>query len=198
MGLEATYRQSVEFWKGMVRGVSDEWAAPTPCTEWDVRALVNHVVGEDRWTKPLVDGRTIADVGDRFDGDLLGDDPKPFAMAAADEAITAVAERLPASGKVHLSYGEDDIEEYVWQLVADHLIHGWDLAAATGQSRTLDAEIVDEVAAWFRDREDMYRSGGAIAARPESPIAGDPQADLLIAFGRDPHWSSANKQNQLA
>ena len=198
MALETTYRRSVEFWKAMVREISDEWTAPTPCTDWDVRALVNHVVGEDRWTKPLVDGRTIADVGDAFDGDLLGDDPKPFAAAAADEAMTAVAERLPASGKVHLSYGEEDIEEYVSQLVADHLIHGWDLAAATGQSRTLDPELVDEVAAWFRDREDMYRSGGAIAARPESPTAGDPQAELLIAFGRDPHWSSANKQNQPA
>ena len=75
MALETTYRRSVEFWKAMVREISDEWTAPTPCTDWDVRALVNHVVGEDRWTKPLVDGRTIADVGDAFDGDLLGDDP---------------------------------------------------------------------------------------------------------------------------
>jgi len=110
-------------------------------------------------------------------------------MAAADEAITAVAERLPAGGKVHLSYGEEDIEEYISQLVADHLIHGWDLAVATGQKRDLDPELVAEVAAWFRNREDIYRSSGAIAARPESSSDGDPQADLLIAFGRDPNWS---------
>ena len=115
--------------------MSDEWSGPTPCTDWDVRALVNHVVGEDRWTKPLVDGKTIAEVGDAFDGDLLGEIPKAFGDAAADEAMTAVAERLPAGGKVHLSYGEEDIEEYISQLVADHLIHGWDLAVATGQNR---------------------------------------------------------------
>jgi len=189
MELETTYRRSVEFWKATVREISDEWTAPTPCADWDVRALVNHVVGEDRWTKPLVDGRTIADVGDAFDGDLLGDDPKPFAAAAADEAMTAVAERLPASGKVHLSYGEEDIEEYVRQLVADHLIHGWDLAAATGQSRTLDPELVDEVAEWFRNREDIYRSSGAIAARPDAAAGGSPQANLLVAFGRNPDWA---------
>jgi uncharacterized protein (TIGR03086 family) len=190
MALETTYRRSVEFWKATVQEVSDDWAAPTPCTDWNVRALVNHVVGEDRWTKPLVDGRTIADVGDAFDGDLLGEDPKPLAMAAADEAITAVAERLPAGGKVHLSYGEEDIEEYISQLVADHLIHGWDLAAATGQQRVLDPELVAAVAAWFRNREEIYRSSGAIAARPESTSSGNPQADLLIAFGRNPDWSS--------
>ena len=191
MALETTYRRSVEFWKGTVENVSGDWSAPTPCTDWDVRALVNHVVGEDRWTKPLVDGRTIAEVGDAFDGDLLGEDPKPLAMAAADEALTAVAERLPAGGKVHLSYGEEDIAEYISQLVADHLIHGWDLAAATGQSRDLDPDLVAEVAGWFRNREDIYRSSGAIAARPEVGANGNPQADLLIAFGRNPDWSAS-------
>jgi uncharacterized protein (TIGR03086 family) len=151
---------------------------------------VNHVAGEDRWTKPLVDGMTIAEVGDAFDGDLLGDDPKSSATAAADEALTSVAERLPAGGKVHLSYGDEDIEEYISQLVADHLIHGWDLAVATGQQRGLDADLVAEVAAWFRNREEIYRSSGAIAARPEATSPGNPQADLLIAFGRNPDWSS--------
>src|SRR5215210_4998300 len=41
----------------------DRWGGPTPCAEWDVRQLVNHVVGEDRWTGPLLEGRTIAEVG---------------------------------------------------------------------------------------------------------------------------------------
>ena len=189
MALESTYRRSVEFWKSTVSNLSDDWSRPTPCTEWNVRVLVNHVVGEDRWTKPLVDGKTIAEVGDAFDGDLLGEDPKASAMAAADEALTAVAERLPAGGLVHLSYGEEDIGEYISQLAADHLIHGWDLAVATGQNRTLDPELVAEVAVWFRNREEIMRSSGAIAARPESASGGNPQADLLIAFGRNPDWA---------
>ena len=201
MALEDTYRRSVEFWKNTVSNVSDDWSRPTPCTDWDVRALVNHVVGEDRWTKPLVEGKTIAEVGDAFDGDLLGEDPKASAMAAADEALTAVAERLPAGGTVHLSYGEEDIAEYISQLVGDHLIHGWDLAVATGQNRDLDSELVGEVAAWFRNREKIMRSAGAIAARPESATGGNLQADLLIGFGRNPEWapaSGASNQTQDA
>jgi uncharacterized protein (TIGR03086 family) len=189
MALENTYRRSVEFWKSTVLNVSDDWSQPTPCTDWDVRALVNHVVGEDRWTKPLVDGKTIAEVGDAFDGDLLGEDPKASAMTAADEALTAVAERLPAGGTVHLSYGEEDIGEYISQLAADHLIHGWDLAAASGQNRNLDSGLVAEVAAWFRNREEIMRSAGSIAGRPESAVGGNPQADLLIGFGRNPDWA---------
>jgi uncharacterized protein (TIGR03086 family) len=189
MALERTYRRSTEYWKATVQNVSGDWSARTPCTDWDVRTLVNHVVGEDLWTKPLVEGKTIAEVGDAFDGDLLGQEPKSAAMAAADEALNAVAEQLPAGGKVHLSYGEEDIEEYIRQLVAEHLIHGWDLAVATGRQRTLDPELVADVAAWFRDREEKYRAGGSTAARPTSAKAGDPQADLLIAFGRDPEWA---------
>ncbi len=201
MALDTTYGRSVAFWKITVQHASDDWSAPTPCADWNVRALVNHVVGEDRWTKPLVDGKTIAEVGDAFDGDLLGEEPKAAAMAAADEALTAVAERLPAGGKVHLSYGEEDIGEYLSQLAADHLIHGWDLAVATGQNRNLDSELVAEVAAWYRDREDIYRSSGSVKARPESSATSDPQADLLIAFGRNPDWtpaSGASNQTQDA
>ena len=173
-----------------MEGVGTAWTAGTPCADWDVRQLVNHVVGEDRRTKPLVEGLTIADVGDPLDGDLLGEKPCAAARAAAEEALAAAEVRLPEGGTVHLLYGEESIGEYLWQLSADHLIHGWDLTAATGQDRAMDAELVDAVGAWFGEREQLYRSSGAIDARPESATGGSPSADLLIAFGRDPAWTA--------
>ena len=148
------------------------------------------MVGEELWTKPLVDCKTIADVGDSLDGDLLGDNPQAVARAAADEALAAVAAQPLRGGTVNLSYGDEDIAEYIRQLTADHLIHAWDLAAGTGQERSLDEKLVTEVATWYRDREQFYRSGGAVADRPSQRQAGDPQSDLLIAFGRDPNWGS--------
>ena len=84
--------------------------------------------------------------------------------------------------KVHLSYGDEDAEEYVRQLIADHLIHGWDLSAALGADTRLDPGVVDEVAIWFADREEMYRSAGVVGPREEA--TGDPQSDLLAASGR--------------
>ncbi len=167
---------------------ADRWDAPTPCAEWNARQLVNHVVGEDRWTVPLLEGATIADVGSEFDGDLLGHDPAASTRRAADEAVAMVAEVLPAGGQVHLSYGDEDIAEYVRQLAADHLIHAWDLAAATGGETDLDAELVAAVAEWFDERESLYRSAGAIGPRVEGAFD-DPRATLLAAFGRDPGWT---------
>jgi ketosteroid isomerase-like protein len=87
---------------------------------------------------------------------------------------------------VHLSYGDEAPDEYVMQLAADHLVHGWDLAAATGGDTRLDPHLVTEIAAWFAEREDLYRAGGAIG--PPGRATGDPQGDLLAAFGRPPHW----------
>ena len=197
MDRATAYRRSVDVWTDRVLAVGPEqWSGETPCSDWDVRALVNHVVGEDLWTEPLMRGATIAEVGDRFDGDLLGDDPREAALGAAQQAAVAVAETLPSQGIVHLSYGEEKMDEYVAQLTADHLVHGWDLAAATGGDTDLDPELVDFVAEWFAEREEAYRSGGAIGPRVDVSDSSDAGggadgrlAALLGAFGRDPRWA---------
>ena len=73
--------------------------------------------------------------------------------------------RLPGGGQVHLSYGDEQMAEYVHQLAADHLIHAWDLAAAAGGDTALDSELVAAMAAWFVDREELYRAGGVTGPR---------------------------------
>lgn len=183
MNLGELHRRTVEAWLSRLEGVGDsQWSEPTPCGDWDVRALVNHMVGEELWTVPLVAGATLEEVGDRFAGDLLGADPRTVGARAASAAVAAVEEGLGRGGTVHLSFGETAIEEYVWQLSADHLVHTWDLAVATQQDPRLDPALVDDVAGWFADREALYRDAGVIGPRVAG--AGDPQTDLLAAFGR--------------
>ncbi len=189
MELDTLHARTVGAWTRLVEGIrEDQWELPTPCTDWSVRDLVNHVVGEDAWTGPLVRGSTIEEVGDRFDGDLLGDEPVARARDAAVEAVAAVAERMPGGGTVHLSYGEEQLGEYVQQLAADHLVHAWDLAVATGADATLDPEVVDVVAAWFSEREELYRSAGMVG--PRVAAGDDAQSRLIAASGRDPAWSA--------
>jgi hypothetical protein len=50
----------------------------------------------------------------------------------------------------------------------------------------MQPDLLDEVGEWFAGREDLYRSAGIIGPRAE--MTGDPQADLLAAFGRDAAW----------
>ncbi|GAA1608461.1 hypothetical protein GCM10009789_73640 [Kribbella sancticallisti] len=185
--VELHRRASEEFVRQVAAVRPDQWDAPTPCADWDVRTLVNHVVGEERWTVPLMEGKTIEDVGDSLDGDLLGDDPAEAAAHAARAAQNAVTEPVLRGGTVRLSYGEEQAAEYVYQLAADHLVHGWDLAVAIGADARMDPAVVDGVASWFKDREEIYRGGGAIGARVDG--FSDPANALLGAFGRDPSWT---------
>lgn len=188
MDVVTLHRRTVDYWESVLAGVrDDQWTVATPCVDWTVRDLVNHVVGEELWAVPLIHGSTIAEVGDRFDGDVLGEDPVAVGHQAATQA-TAVLDEVKPGLKVHLSYGDEDLEEYLRQLAADHLIHGWDLAVATGGQSRLDPELVAEVATWFADREENLRAAGLIG--PPLEPTGDPQTDLLAAYGRDARWAA--------
>jgi uncharacterized protein (TIGR03086 family) len=183
------HRRALDRFGANVRQVrDDQWDSPTPCADWDVRTLVNHVVNENRWTPPLLEGQTIAEVGDRFDGDLLGDDPKHAWDDSAQEAAAAVQADGALDRTVHLSFGDAPGSEYVWQLFADILVHGWDLASAVGADVRLDADLVEACARWFAKVEEDYRSAGAIGPRPELADDADAQTRLLAAFGRASRW----------
>ncbi len=187
MDVNTIYHRTVEIFADRVIAVEeDQWGDPTPCPEWTVRDLVNHVTCENLWTVPLMEGATTEEIGDRFEGDVLGEDPIGSALAAGRAAIASVAEQLPRGSTVHLSFGETPKEEYVMQLAADNLVHGWDLAVATGGDARMEPRLVHAIADWFDDREEMYRDAGIISAR--RPLTGDAQHDLLARFGRDPAW----------
>lgn len=188
MDVATLHRRAVEDWDARVAAVGEEdWGRPTPCQGWTVRDLVNHVVGEELWAVPLLEGHTIAEVGDRFDGDVLGAAPQDTSHEAATAAARAVDD-ASSDGVVHLSYGDERVEEYVRQLAADHLVHGWDLSVATGGNPHLDPELVAEVADWFAGREELYRAAGAIG--PHVEAGGDAETELLAAFGRDARWAA--------
>lgn len=177
------HRDAVERFSQLIDGAAEEsWPKPTPCVDWDVRALVNHVVGENRWMVPLLAGSTIAEVGSSLDGDLIGDDPKAAWNASVGPALEA-ADCTPLDQTVHLSFGDFPASEYLWQMTIDVLIHGWDLARATGQSEDLPAHLVEACGRWFDGVEDAYRGAGAIGPKVV-PMGDDPSAVLLGRFGR--------------
>ena len=180
------HRRAIQGFGDRLRAVrDDQWHLPTPCTEWDVRMLVNHVTGENLWTVPLFAGQTIEEVGDSLAGDILGDDPRATWDGSEGPAIAAVQEPGAMERMVHLSRGLTPGLDYATEMLFDYTIHAWDLARATGGDEKLDPEVVAFCTEWFGAVEDAYRAVGAIAERPPIPDDADQQTLMLAMTGRD-------------
>ncbi len=185
------HRAGVEFARSVVAGIGDDqWDLPTPCTDWNVRDLVNHLVSEDLWVPELMAGKTIDDVGDRFTGDVIGDDP-----VAAQHASSGAAQEAFDGGSldqiVHLSFGDVPARILCVQRASDLVVHGWDVAAATGQDADVDPAVTD---ALYAINEPMItpevRQMGIFG--PAVEVGEDASSlDRLVAFlGRDPEFSN--------
>lgn len=161
----------------------EQWSAATPCSEWDVRALVNHVGGEYLWVEELMAGKTIADVGDRLNGDVLGDDPLATLERARSAAVAALEQPGALERTVHLSFGDTPAVAYAQQMIIDSVIHAWDLARGIGADDTLDPEMVELAYAELGPQAEQWRSGGVFGPAT-APADDSTQAKLLALTGR--------------
>ena len=182
--VKGLFARALEHYGKLVHAVrDDQWHEPTPCSEWDVRVLVNHLVYENLWMPPLLEGKTIGDVGDAFEGDLLGEDPEAAWDRSAEDVRRAV-EASPLDRTVHLSYGNASAEHYISELFSDLTIHGWDLARAIGADEMIDPESVGILYDKYKPIEDGLKASGLFGPKVEPPPGADKQTQLLAVFGR--------------
>ncbi|MBT3943564.1 MAG: TIGR03086 family protein [Chloroflexi bacterium] len=162
----------------------DQWNNDTPCGEWDVRDVTNHLIYENLWAVELFAGKTIDEVGDRLEGDLTGDDPSAeFAKSfAAAQAAASAPGAMDAT--CHLSFGDFPGSEYAKQLFMDMFIHSWDIATGAEQDQTLDPELVTLCMPVAEEARERFGGSGAFGndIRGESDNA---QTQLLAILGRE-------------
>jgi len=163
----------------------DQWRNPTPCSEWDLKAVANHIIAENLWAGELLAGKTIAEVGSKLDGDLAGEDP----AAAYRESVGVAQDAANAPGAmeatVHLSFGDFAGADYATQLFMDLLVHGWDIAKGSGQDARLDPDLVSACLPIAEKLTREWRSAGVFG--DELPVSedADAQTKLLALFGRN-------------
>ena len=179
------HRRALDATGRVVAGISaDQLDLATPDAGWDVRELLNHVVGGNLWAAELASGRTIEQVGDLLDGDVIGANP----IAAYDRSAAAAAAAFEAPGALEapcaVSYGPLPGSVYAGHRFLDVLIHGWDLAEATGQDTTLDPELVDACAQVLEPQVEAFRAAGAVGPAVPAAPAASAQTKLLAMLGR--------------
>jgi uncharacterized protein (TIGR03086 family) len=187
MDLPELHARALAATETKVAGVGgDQWAQDTPCEGWDVRELVNHIVSGNYWAGELARGKTIEEVGDRLDGDVLGDDPTAAYRESAETAARAFKEPGAMEAPCAVSYGPVPGEVYAGHRLIDVLIHGWDVAKATGQDTALDPELVEACWAVVEPQKDLLLGSGMFGRDHEIPENADPQSRLLNLLGRTP------------
>jgi uncharacterized protein (TIGR03086 family) len=184
--LDLHRRALAEFGRRVHAVRADQWGCPTPCADWEVRNLVNHLVAEQLWVPPLLAGKRVADLGAGFAaGDVLGDDP----VAAWDAASSAAAAAFAGPGAlervVHLSYADRPGEEYAREMIFDLVVHSWDLARGISADESLDPGLVEAVYSSIEPDTDLAATGLFDQPVPV-PADADEQTRLIAFTGRQP------------
>ncbi len=142
------YRDAVAWVAGLAAAVpADRMAGPTPCAEFDVRALLGHLVTTARKVRGFAEGTDTLAVPHVSTG--IPDAALARAYATdADAACTAWSEDSLLEVRVRAPWGEVPGREVLWGHLNEALVHGWDLAVATGQDPEADPALAGHALAW--------------------------------------------------
>ena len=158
----------------------EQLADPTPCTEWTVRELMNHVVGGTRQFASMMTGGGPIDRSQ----DFLGTDP----AGAFQGSVAQLRELFAAEGALErpapTPFGERPGIVLLEMRVNEMMVHGWDLAKATGQSTDLDPELAGECLEAFRALRASGRGKGMFDDEQPAPAGATTADQLAAAAGR--------------
>lgn len=161
-----------------------QWNMPTPDAEWSVRDLVHHGLEAELWVPDVLAGRTIEQVGDRYAGDIMGNDPKAAWTTASEKAQATVRDFTAMDQTVHLSYGDFPARTYLQHQLIDHTIHAWDLAHAIGADEQFDPRLIQAVYEWFEPQAEEWRNAGILGPTIRVPDDANTLTRLLALSGR--------------
>src|SRR5438128_1059279 len=154
----------------LVDGVSpDQMGLPTPCSDWDVRALLAHLVGGNvRWAA-LARGeptRRGPAQGGRPGADLLGDDPAGAYRRSAEVLKQAWQDPALLDRPFELPIGVLPGRAALNLRLVETVVHAWDLAKATEQHPAFDPDVVRAAAHFAQSNMPAERPPGTPFAAP--------------------------------
>jgi uncharacterized protein (TIGR03086 family) len=166
---------------------SGQLELPTPCTEYDVDALRNHVVGWLQMFEAWTNGRTWEGDADAYESvdaaaefrALADSSLEGWRQLGADREIQGMGSTLPADFVLSM-------------MITEYVVHGWDLATATDQVQVLrdtytDAQLERVLARGQAMLQPQYRGPGKSFAEEVAVSDDAPALDRVVAWaGRTP------------
>jgi uncharacterized protein (TIGR03086 family) len=181
----SVFQRAIAQTGGIVAGVKpDQMGASTPCTDWDVRALLNHTIAGVQVFDDAARGRDFD--ASAFAADNVGDDPAAAFDKQAAKLSAAVSRPGVLDATWNMPFGQVPGTAGISFATLELAMHGWDIARATGQSPDFDPEVTEVALAAARQAPaELVRNPGVFG--PEVPCSPDtPAHDRLAAFaGRE-------------
>jgi uncharacterized protein (TIGR03086 family) len=176
--------RSSAFFGEQVREVEDDdWFAPTPCADWDVRTVVAHVVVGDAQIPVLIDGDTVEFVAE-FDPSVLGTNPLAAWRGTALAAIRAFSRPAALAERYAHPIGHITGRRIIGYRISDSLVHAWDIARARGLDVLLDPEIAEYCLEFWKPMASGLGASGFFAPAVMPPDDAAPGLRLLSLLGR--------------
>lgn len=168
-----------------VRDVADhEWDLPTPCSDWNVRDVVAHVVMGEAQLPLVLSGETTS-TGAAFGSEILGAQPLLAWRGTALKAIEAAKVEGVADKVFDLDVGAVDGQQLLGYRITDNVVHAWDLSVGVGRPQP----IADHRAEWLLDfwlPAGLATGNSAFFSVPTEPVSDSPSDRLLALLGRIP------------
>jgi uncharacterized protein (TIGR03086 family) len=173
----------------LIAGIEpDQTELPTPCPDWTVAQLARHA-GRDVL---MFTARARGEPWQEHTPDLGRDWAATFDRAAGD-LVAAWRQAGSLDEKVELPFGTVTREWFVGQQLADLVVHGWDLARATGQPADANPDLAEAAFAWGRENLKPEFRGTDFGPEVEVPAGAAPIDRAVGVFGRDPDWRPASQ-----
>ncbi|MFL6145493.1 MAG: TIGR03086 family metal-binding protein [Labedaea sp.] len=184
--LEKAARGAVEIARNVK---ADQLALPTPCHDWDVRTLANHLVFWTAFRSEVAARKQTPPSGGENDIDYVTEDWAAVFERQLSKAVAAWAEPGAWDGETGLAGGSSPAPVIGRMMIGELVVHGWDLARATGQDLGCDGDLADTVhesVAMFAEQGREYNIFGEPVEVPDTASV---LAKALALSGRDPNWS---------
>lgn len=184
MNSKQLFVESIDVGEAVISYVGPEhFSNTTPCREWDMRTLIQHILNEIAWIPDIVASKTIDEVGNKYDGDLISDNLQASFKKLADKARKSVA-KADIKALAHLSYADVPVGNYVREASADILIHSWDVAQGLSCNLWLNEPLVIRVYDNIFPRRDEFAASGLFGRPTETDDNVSMQVRLLALVGR--------------
>ena len=173
-------RLSTEFTRRVDAVPAERWESPSPCEEWNARQVLQHVI-DSHVNMPKYGGVVVTLTKS------VDDDPQAAWVEARETMQELLEDPARAGAEYDGMFGRTSVQQTVDGFLGfDLLVHGWDIARATGQDETLPADEVHRVYADANKLAGNLRMGGVCG--PEVPVPADAreQDRLLGLLGRTP------------